>query len=279
MSCDPTVDSDSKMNDEAYLFPKILHGTADQVRSEWSNLVNIAIFDHDAFLAAFNSLQLVEVRSCPGKIIVHDTRRSTEKRACHWRLNVVSAAFLGWWKCIDPLEITRLMSPFDLSNELASDFAPIQPKHTFQSIDAAANLQQDVVLFGMKQLWFSIALMHPERNGVGFVFPGKEARKLFFVPYLRQIVNWLPEINALLPRLYYGLGTKYLLPYVDAENPQGWWSIWAFMLHLVEVFRPSVSFVEMKEIRIPITYEGRVVKALIGEQIIRESGDRYILNE
>lgn len=246
--------------------PKMLYGNGDDAKAAWASLLNTAIKDFAGFLARFDSLEVVEVTGDRGKFILRDDLdRPTKNDESHWRLNVVSETFVKWWKGMERFDTSIRAGPF----EIIADF---------DSVQTAATLQQQIIIHGIDRFWFVLAMLHPDPNGPGFLSPGDRARELFYLPLLRAFVHWLPEIEALMPRLYYGLGT-WLMPYQDAANRHLWWYIWAEVLKLVEVFRPSVPFDDMRKYRIPYIYQGNVIEALLGENVIQRLGERYTLNE
>jgi hypothetical protein len=253
------------MNQPTFFVPKLLYGNCADTKVAWTYLVNLARDNSALFLTELNSLEKVDVFSHSGKIILRDLNQGCQKAVSHWRLNHVSEVFVKWWKSIERFELNNAYGPFQISSE-------------FQNVDSASMLQQEIIIHASRYSWFVLAMLDPERNGPGFLFPGTQARDSFYLPLLRRFISCLPEFLTLLPRLYYGLG-NILMPYQDVENPHCWWYLWSFLLTLVEIFRPSVTFNQMREILIPLTYNGNLIDALVGESIIRPSEGGYILNE
>ena len=253
------------MNQPTFCVPKILFGNAEDTMAEWTALVNIAKSNFPLFQSKLDSLELVNILPRSEKIILKDLNDGCQKATSYWRLNYVSGVFVKWWKSYRQIDLTCEYGPFRISPE-------------FESLSSASMLQQQIVILGLRYSWFVVGMLDPEHNSPGFSFPGTHAKELFFLPILRRLINCLPEFMTVLPKLHYGLGNS-LMPYDDVDNPNNWWYVWSYLLKLIEIYRPSVRFDEMREIVIPITYKGNLIEALLGEDIIRRSEGRYFLNE
>lgn len=258
------------MNHAIYLFPKMLYGNAAETMTAWDDLVNLAKRDVHLFMESFDSLELVDVACYPGNIVLSDFEKEegTRRRDKHWRLNFVSGIFARWWK---PLDFSNLKSFSDFEN-ITRDIID-----EFPTVSDAVNLQQRIILHGMTHLWFTIAMLSPNRSGPAISGREPGARDSFYIPLLRRIVHWLPEIVALGPRYYLGVAQAFEQYLRGGHGYEC--MLWAFVLQLVEAFRPAVEYENLLDLRMPLIYHWNIIEALLGEGIIRHSGDRFVLNE
>jgi hypothetical protein len=256
------------------LLPRLLYGDYETTGQAWGTVLDAGSKDPDGFSAHLRNLRMVPYEECPGKLVLHDLNdledyhpHGSEPSVAHWRLNWVSQG-------LATVRVGGLTHTEWTAQELTRQHAS---SDWYEKADAVSEVQRRLIVAGMEELWFTIAMLYPNRDSFAFWPPSTWLPPSGFpLAILRRLVFWLPEVVPLLPNFYYGITT--LVPCKDPDNPEMWWSAWAFLFHLICTWRPAVDFVGLRE-SIQRHYGENVIEGLLEHAIIEETSGRYRLKE
>jgi hypothetical protein len=223
------------------LFPTVLHGTHSTTQKAFRKLA-LEVINNESWDDSLAKLEWVPVGELPGEIIINgdsrDILRADEK---HWRV-----FWAGWLRHY--LFTRRKTASYESNNRLS----------------------RDLVLSGLQQAWFTMGFLLVD-DAMRPTAAGDADLTECIIPILRQYVRWLPEIEALSPRI--GL---YSARSADVHGLFGY--IWlGNLLHYARRLGYAVPWYEQPgdlEREVEANYFGSPISYLNGIGIIRQHGDR-----
>jgi hypothetical protein len=223
--------------------PSCLYGDAVTTRAAWQAQLKRVNRDFMSWVALIETIELRNVHSQLGAVVLNDDMGLSARRQLHWRLLWIPQGF-RWY------------------------FSPAEAN------EYSVALQRQMILAGMNKPWFAISMLDPELLAPAFC--RNEGFEDFARQMLRLYIVWLPEILELTRR--YAYGTTALWPYLDDLNPEYKSRIWTHILDLLGYWRSHVVAEEIRHMTQSSDPES-VIQVLEERRLIERVGQRFRLVE